>query len=288
MILDDNAVITDIDSANISGGKLTAKITAGSQASDRLEIRNQGTGAGQIGVNGSNVTFSGVVIGTFSGGVGSTALTVTFNASATPTMAQWVLRNITFRNIITTTPPTVTRTVQVSLTDGDGGTSNLPTKSVLVTLSAAPVIGAFDTAVPYSAGAAAVILDSNATVTDSDSPNFSAGKLTVALTANAQSSDRLAIRHQGTTAGLIGISGSNVKFGGITIGTFTGGSGSTALVITLNSNATPTATQALLRNITYRNTSATPSTLARTVKVTLTDGDGGTSNSPTKQINVSL
>ena len=51
-------------------------------AQDTVAIRNQGTGAGQIGVSGGNVSFGGSVIGSFAGGAGS-ALTVTFNAAAT-------------------------------------------------------------------------------------------------------------------------------------------------------------------------------------------------------------
>ncbi len=50
------------------------------------------------------------------------------------------------------------------------------------------------------------------------------------------------------------------------------------MVITLNSNATPTAVTALVRNITYQNTDTdAPTTGARTVRYVLTDGDGGTS-----------
>ena len=46
------------------------EFAAGGSDADRLAIRNRGTGAGQIGVNGTSVTFAGVTIGTFSGGVG--------------------------------------------------------------------------------------------------------------------------------------------------------------------------------------------------------------------------
>ena len=50
------------------------------------------------------------------------------------------------------------------------------------------------------------------------------------------------------------------------------------MVITLNSNATPTAVTALVRNITYQNTDTNaPTTGVRTVRYVLTDGDGGTS-----------
>jgi hypothetical protein len=132
------------------------------------------------------------------------------------------------------------------------------------------------------------LLDANALVVDADSVNMATGTLTVQLTNNGQSTDRVEIRNQGVAAGQIGVSGTNVTFGGVVIGKFTGGTGTTALVVTFNANATPTIVQSLLRNVTYRNTSATPVTLARTVRVKLTDGDGGTSNLPTKLINLQM
>ena len=93
----------------------------------------------------------------------------------------------------------------------------------------------------------------------------------------ASAEDRLEIRNEGTGAGQIGVSGANVTFGGTTIGTFTGGTGTTPLVVTLNASATPAAAQALVRNVTYRNVSENPSTATRTARFVLTDGDGGTS-----------
>ena len=71
------------------------------------------------------------------------------------------------------------------------------------------------------------------------------------------------------------------------IGTFAGGThGSDPLVITLNFDADATAVQALMRNITYENVSPDPDTTPRTVRFVLTDGDGGTSNSAAKTINI--
>jgi phage terminase large subunit-like protein len=286
LLLDTNAVVMDSDSANFATGKLTVQLISNGQSKDRLAIRNQGVAAGQIGVSGTNVTFGGIVIGTFAGGTGTTALVVTFNAKATPTRVQALLRNVTYRSV-SENPSTAARTVRVKLTDGDGGTSNRPTKKInVVSVNDAPLISGFDTPVTYNAGSASLVLDTNAVVKDIDSANLATGKLTVQLINNGQSTDRLQIRNQGVGAGQFGISGANVTFGGILIGTFTGGTGTTALVVTFNANATPARVQTLLRNITYRNTSATPSTLARTVQVKLTDGDGGTSNLPTKLINV--
>src|SRR5207253_1693101 len=101
-------------------------------------------------------------------------------------------------------------------------------------------------AVNYTENNPATVIDGSATVSDSDSTDFAGGTLTVGFTANGAAEDRLAIANQGIGAGEIGVSGSNVTYGGTVIGTWTGGSdGPTPLVVTFNSSATPAAAQAL-------------------------------------------
>lgn len=73
-------------------------------------------------------------------------------------------------------------------------------------------------------------------------------------------------------AGLIGVSGANVTFGGVVIGTFSGGVSTNPLTITLNAAARYASIQALLRNVTFQNTSATPVTTARTLRVSYHNG----------------
>ncbi|MBB2483636.1 DUF4347 domain-containing protein [Mitsuaria sp. WAJ17] len=146
----------------------------------------------------------------------------------------------------------------------------------------APVVGGLGgDSVSYTEDGAPVRLDAgqNATVVDGDSADFNGGTLRAAIVTNrVAGEDLLSIVHQGNGAGQIGVSGSQVSYGGVLIGTFTGGSGTNDLVVTFNSNATPAAVQALTRDIAYRNgNSVDPSTAARTVRVTLDDGDGGTS-----------
>ncbi|WP_170181811.1 DUF4347 domain-containing protein [Phreatobacter stygius] len=136
----------------------------------------------------------------------------------------------------------------------------------------------------------AVLLDAsgNATVADPDSANFDGGTVTVAITGNrVVGEDVLGIANQGTGPGQIGLSGGNVTFGGVTIGAFTGGSGANDLVVTLDSDATPAAVQALVRALTYNNTNAgNPSTNSRTISIVVTDGDGGASSAATVTVGV--
>jgi len=137
-----------------------------------------------------------------------------------------------------------------------------------------PAIGGLGT-LNYTENDPAAPIAPVATVTDADSADFASGALTAFFAANGTVADQLAIRNEGTGAGQIGVSGADVTFGGVTIGAFAGGANGTNLVVTLNPSATPAAVQALARNITFANTSEAPSVLARTVRFTVADGDGG-------------
>lgn len=149
-----------------------------------------------------------------------------------------------------------------------------------------PVVNGFDGTISFTENSNAVILDPDTTVTDVDSADFNTGALTVSLINNGEANDRLEVVNQGSAAGQIGVVGTDITYGGTVIGVMQGGVGLTDLVVVLNSDSTAAAVQALIRNVTFRNVSEAPSTASRTVRVTLTDGDGGTSNSATKTINV--
>ncbi|HQL79491.1 MAG TPA: DNRLRE domain-containing protein [Verrucomicrobiota bacterium] len=123
MVIDGQATIVDADATDYDTGSLTVTLTVNGQSNDRLEIRNQGTDWQQIGVSGDTVTYSGVPIGTYSGGVGTTPLVVLFNASANPEAAQALAQNITYYNV-TNAPLQDPRTVVFELADGDGATSS--------------------------------------------------------------------------------------------------------------------------------------------------------------------
>ncbi|MDF9754917.1 Ig-like domain-containing protein [Pseudomonas hunanensis] len=254
---------------------------------------------GDTQVSGATLTLGGVLDGgsetlSLSAGQIATAasygITISGSGSAVlslsgvATLAQYraVLATVTYGNAAGAYT-SGTRSVTVSINDDMGSTTR--TASVVVQpLNAAPVIGNLNgDSQTFTQGSGAVLLDSgsNATVTDSDSADFAGGNLTVAVSANGVASeDLLGIRHQGNGAGQIGVSGSTVSYGGVAIGTYTGGTGGANLVLTFNGNATAAAVQAVVRNLTYDNSNAANSIgqATRTLSVTVNDGDGATSS----------
>jgi hypothetical protein len=131
-VIDPTATVNDVDSANFNTGKLTVRFSANGTNDDRLIIRNEGTGATQINLDGREIYYGSSKIGSFTGGIGTASLVVTFNAAATPTIAQALVRNISYANV-SQTPSVVDRTVEFVVTDGSGGTSTAVTKTIKVT-----------------------------------------------------------------------------------------------------------------------------------------------------------
>jgi len=123
VLVNNNAFVSDVDSPNFDTGNLTVSFSKGSTAADRLGIRSEGTGTGQIGVSGNQITYGGTVIATFSGGTdGSTPLVFNLNIKSTPDNIQALVRNITYTNTVRN-PAIQEREIQFVVTDGDGGTS---------------------------------------------------------------------------------------------------------------------------------------------------------------------
>ncbi|WP_437205602.1 FG-GAP-like repeat-containing protein [Planctomicrobium sp. SH664] len=155
----------------------------------------------------------------------------------------------------------------------------------------APVITGFSGKVTYKENAAPLQIAKSAKVTDKDSANFNTGVLRVSITANGESTDLLSIKSVGSgkkkvTTNDLG----EVLVGGVVIGTFLGGHGDHDLTIQFNANATADRVTTLLRAISFSSSSDNPSTLPRTVQVTVSDADGAhhgvTSTPVTKTINV--
>jgi Bacterial Ig domain len=270
------AVLTDVDSADFSGGRLTVQIVAGAQVADRLRIRNQGTGADQIGVANGKVTYEGRIIGNFVPGTGGTPLRVWLNANATPASVQRLLRNIAFWHD-GDNPSAISRNVRFTISDGDGGSSAPVQKSLTITsVNDAPVL-TVDSSASYTENDVPIGIAPNAIVTDVDNRNFGGGWLKAIITANAQTGDHLTVRNTGTGAGQIGIDAQGwVTYGGVRIGR-PSGLNTVSLSVALTNAATPTAVQELLRNISFYATGDNPLPNVRTISFQANDGDGSAS-----------
>ncbi|WP_197171301.1 VCBS domain-containing protein [Novipirellula aureliae] len=171
--------------------------------------------------------------------------------------------------------------VTVSVTDSAGNSYSEVMAIAVddVDDNVAPVISSPSGTLPYNENSGPYLIGAASSITDADNTDFDGGQLHLQLTSNALAEDVLDIRNQGTGAGQVGISGTDVTYGGVVVGTYTGPvTGSTALVVTFNSNATQTIVNAVQDNLTYENTSENPSTSVRTIEEYITDGDGGTSN----------
>jgi hypothetical protein len=282
LVLAPNASVTDVDNRSFDGGTLTVTITNNANANDRLQIKNQGTGAGQIGISGSDVSFSGVVIGNFSGGTGAEPLVVTFNVQVDAIVAQALVRVITFRTI-SEDPSTTPRTITFAVSDGDGFSSDPATATKTVNVTAvndAPRLS-FSGTMGYVHDKPAVTLAAFATVSDVDSPNFDQGRLRVRITDGANSSNRLSIG----TGFTVNASGDVLQGTSIIGKRVSNGFGTNELVITFNTNATKAVVQQLVRAITFKTVGGAAG--QRKVVFTVSDGDGGLSAEATKTVNVS-
>lgn len=130
-----------------------------------------------------------------------------------------------------------------------------------------------------------IVIDQDilATITDSDSADFEDGNLTVSIiTKGDENEDNLTIRHTGT----IGLSGSNVQYEGTTFGILDDSNRSN-LIITFDSDATPTSVSALINSISYKNNdTVNPTEGNRTVRFVVSDGDGAVSSNYDAYIDV--
>ncbi len=264
--------ITLSDSDSSTQASATVSITSNFHSGeDVLAFTNNGSTMGNI-------------VASYNSGTGVLTLT---SSGATATLAQWqaALRAVTYSDS-SLTPNTGNRTISFAINDGAINSSAV-IKAVTVAADAAPVIGNLNGDNPtFTEKGGTVKLDTGTavTVTDSDSPSFNSGNLTVHISANGQSGqDVLGIDTSGTVTLSSGTSaGSVVTVGGVSIGviaTSGDGVGGHDLIVTFNSNATPSRVATLVAALTYNNTSNDPNTATRTVNVSVNDGRGGTGSS---------
>ena len=288
-VIDSAITVTDIDSANYDTGSLTV---SGITTYDTVSLpATAATGAGNItwtGVNGGNVSYNDtgsnwIVVGTATGGAGASFI-ITFNASATPAIAERVIENLTFAN--SSNNPQTNRTLTFALNDGDGQTVQNATVVVTIkydndapTMTSTSLGGTYTeqnaTALQFVGGTIAVG-DPDA---NTDLYTGGAGSLTVSLDTYV-TGDTLSVLTDSALAGHVSVSSGTISYGGVAFATVDGtnnGAGKSMVINFTSTTATPAAVQALLAQLRYSNIASDDPTVnntdpSRAFTVTLNDG----------------
>lgn len=297
VVVDGAISFTDIDSTDFANGQLVARISVNNVGTDLLAVRNEGAGAGKISVSGSNISYhdgtSANVIGTFTGGSGTAALTITLGTNATAAAVQALARNITYDNTNASANTLNDPVVSFVLNDGDGGTSVAVTRTVdIVGGGVNPNIGTSTGESGFLPGDGGITIDPGLLIVDQQG-TFNSGFLTVSIGGVTDANDRLLIENQGTSDGQISIAGSNISYtnsGATTlIGTLDGtanGSSGQDLTINLNAAATNAAVQALGRAVQYNNVDSAPLSDDRVLSFSARDADGNLSSVATRTVSI--
>jgi hypothetical protein len=189
------------------------------------------------------------------------APTLTLTGVATLAQYETVLRTVTYSNS-SNTPNTTARVISFQVNDG-AANSNTVTKSVsVVATDDAPTLTAGGASPTFVEDGAAVAVDPAITPSDVDSANLSSATVTITNLLNA---------------------------GSETLAASTGGTSITAVyaapTLTLTGSDTLANYQAVLRSITYNNTSQNPNTTARSISFVVNDGTSN-SNTVTKTLSI--
>ncbi|WP_218585602.1 DUF4347 domain-containing protein [Pseudomonas sp. Marseille-P9899] len=282
-----NATVSDADSSNFNGGKLTAQITTGRvNGEDVLFIRNQGAGANQIAISSAQITYNGLVIGTFTGGSNGDPLVITFTANANATTVAALVQNLAYRNSNTVEPSTASRSVSISMDDGAGGSSAVSVVALTVqSVNDTPVVNATATNPTYTENTSAVQLFNGATVNTVESgQKITEMTFTVSTVFNG-AAEKLVIDGSDVTL----VNGTSVvTTNNGTVVTVSVTSGTASVTLTSSSGLDSATAQTILNTMAYRNDSESPNVSNRVVTLNSVTDNGGSANGglPTASIGI--
>jgi hypothetical protein len=277
--------VADFDSADFESGSLRLAIVS-PKSRDRLTVIPGVIDGRVVTVEGRLLLVDGQVVASSSVNLPAAQIGMSLTRAATPSSIEALLRQVVFFHD-GDNPTGDIRAVTLALNDGDGAGTNAPNRSIAIEVSNdAPVLSNFGATVQARAQGKSVLVASSLYVSDADSADFDGGQLVVSLPSGGLSTDELTISNVGTLAGQVGVSGVSVTYGGVVVGTFDGGTQGQSLVITFNTKATAAAVQAVGRAVLFRATAATTLRSSRTLRFTLSDGDGGTSAAVEKLLDI--
>lgn len=269
--------ITDGDSADFNGGTLTVTVVANQDSTeDQLTFDTSGSVFLSGTTSGSNVSVSSTVIGTLGNTIAAgNTLTVNLNASANPTNTTTLLQAARYQNTDTVEPSTNTRTVRVTVNDGDGGTSSNNEITLTVigvndepTFSATGINPTFQ-----SSGSAVTLFNSASASTVESGQNFTGFTVTV---TNVNDTGNEVLNADGTNITLD--NGQSGPTATNSLNYNVSKSGSTATVTFSGGTVSAANINTLINGITYKNNSGTATVTSRVVSITSISDNGGTAN----------
>ncbi len=249
-IIDSDVTLSDIDSSDFSGGTITV---SGLDSEDTVSISaDTSHGVNAIRRSGNDVQISdGTVwttIGTIGTGAGQTGagetFIITLNGNASVSNVDALLQNLTFYN--NDDSPTLSRTLNITVTDGDGGSTGAQSVTISITpQDDAPVIATTGGDAEWTEDGSAIVVDSGITVSDADGGNIDNASVVI---NNKIDGDILSFTSQN------GITGSYDADTG---------------VLSLTGTASAADYQTVLRSVTYRSTIDETNTAARDISFTI-------------------
>ncbi|NEQ38838.1 MAG: VCBS repeat-containing protein, partial [Okeania sp. SIO3I5] len=196
-IIDSDVTLT-YEGSDFNGGNITIEYSIPGDIGDQLTVADIGTGTGQIGFDGTNITYEGNVIGnidTINNGVNGNTLEISLTTvNATVAAVEALIEAISYQN--TSENPTTSRTI--SITVNDGITNSIPQTLEITVISDndAPVLNNTLNAIGTTA-------DIELTVDEDSTPTGVVGNLVseiVALTGNVTDPDTAAVTGIAITA----------------------------------------------------------------------------------------
>ncbi|RMB08069.1 hypothetical protein [Eilatimonas milleporae] len=293
--IDGSATVSDDNGdADWDGGTLAIQISGNPQSNDRISIDDTDGDGTVITISGTDILANGTDVGDLSASGGTVIdgavmegaiLRVTFDADATNDIVQEVLQSVRYDNA-SDAPGTFNRTVRITATDANNGSSS-DTRTISFTAeNDAPVFTGLDGAPGFTQGQTAVQLDADVTISDAEldaanrgNGNYAGASLTIARTGGADAGDRLSVVSGGdldVTGGPAG--GGTIAVAGNVIATIADtGNGQLRITFTDANGTNPTTTDLVnevMQAIRYANAGTNPPASVR-LDWTFNDGNSG-------------
>ena len=177
-------------------------------------------------------------------------------------------------DVINALSSNVSETFTFNVNDGSGSSDSKVLTINIESVNDAPLLGGVTSTPTFTENGTAVLVDPTITITDLEGTSYDSGYVAFKTSQNGQVEDTLSILNIGG----ISVSGNNVNYGGVTIGTIDSiydGQNGKELRINLNSNAYSSQVQALARAIALSNPTDDLSSSARTIEIKINDGGNG-------------